>query len=57
MLLDLTLPDMNGLEVVRAVKQESPSTEVLIVTMHFYQTDAGGRKSQQYARIPRNYAE
>jgi DNA-binding NarL/FixJ family response regulator len=34
-LLDLTLPDMNGLEVVRAVKQESPSTEVLVVTMHF----------------------
>jgi DNA-binding NarL/FixJ family response regulator len=34
-LLDLTLPDMNGLEVVRAVKQESPTTEVLIVTMHF----------------------
>jgi DNA-binding NarL/FixJ family response regulator len=33
--LDLTMPDMDGLEVARAVKQESPSTEVLVLTMHF----------------------
>ena len=33
--LDLTMPEMNGLEVAAAVRQESPSTEVLILTMHF----------------------
>ena len=33
--LDLTMPEMNGLEVAIAVRQESPSTEVLILTMHF----------------------
>ncbi len=34
-LLDLTLPEMNGLEVAAAVRQESPSIDVLILTMHF----------------------
>ena len=33
--LDLTMPEMNGLEVVRAVREESPSTEILVLTMHF----------------------
>jgi len=33
--LDLTMPEMNGLEVAAAVRQQSPSTEVLILTMHF----------------------
>ncbi|MGC2422528.1 MAG: response regulator transcription factor [Candidatus Acidiferrales bacterium] len=33
--LDLTMPEMNGLEVATAVRRESPSTEVLILTMHF----------------------
>src|ERR1700676_2167112 len=33
--LDLTMPDMNGLEVMRAIRTESPSTDVLVLTMHF----------------------
>jgi DNA-binding NarL/FixJ family response regulator len=33
--LDLTMPDMNGLDVTRTVREESPSTAVLVLTMHF----------------------
>jgi DNA-binding NarL/FixJ family response regulator len=34
-LLDLTMPEMNGLEAARAIREESPETDVLILTMHF----------------------
>jgi DNA-binding NarL/FixJ family response regulator len=34
-LLDLTMPEMNGLEVARVIRDESPETDVLIFTMHF----------------------
>ena len=34
-ILDLTMPDMNGLETARAVKEASPETEVIVLTMHF----------------------
>src|SRR6202041_3679550 len=34
-LLDLTMPDMNGLEAVRQIHEASPDTSVLILTMHF----------------------
>src|SRR6202453_2295132 len=34
-LLDLTMPEMNGLEAARAIHDESPETDVLILTMHF----------------------
>jgi DNA-binding NarL/FixJ family response regulator len=33
--LDLTMPDMNGLEVVRVIRKESLPTDVLVLTMHF----------------------
>jgi DNA-binding NarL/FixJ family response regulator len=33
--LDLTMPEMNGLEVARAIRAESPETDVLVLTMHF----------------------
>ena len=35
LLLDLTMPEMNGLEVTTAVRECSPETEVLILSMHF----------------------
>jgi DNA-binding NarL/FixJ family response regulator len=33
--LDLTMPEMNGLEAARAIRQVAPETEVLILSMHF----------------------
>jgi two-component system response regulator NreC len=35
LVLDLTMPDMNGLEVVRVIRKESLPTDVLVLTMHF----------------------
>jgi DNA-binding NarL/FixJ family response regulator len=34
-LLDLTMPEMNGLDVTAAVRECSPGTEVLVLSMHF----------------------
>jgi len=34
-IVDLTMPEMNGLEAARSIRQESPTTEVLVLTMHF----------------------
>jgi len=34
-ILDLTLPGKNGLEVLEAIHAELPETEVLVLTMHF----------------------
>jgi DNA-binding NarL/FixJ family response regulator len=34
-ILDLTMPEMNGLDAARAIRQESPTTDVLVLTMHF----------------------
>ena len=33
--LDFTMPEKNGLEVARLIGERSPSTNVLILTMHF----------------------
>jgi DNA-binding NarL/FixJ family response regulator len=34
-LLDLTMPEMNGLDALREIRESSPETNVLILTMHF----------------------
>jgi len=34
-LLDLTMPEVNGLEVAEQIRTESPDTDVLVLTMHF----------------------
>jgi DNA-binding NarL/FixJ family response regulator len=34
-LLDLTMPEMNGLDAVQGIRESSPGTNVLILTMHF----------------------
>ena len=35
LVLDLTMPEMNGLQVARVVREESPETDVLVLSMHF----------------------
>ncbi len=32
--MDLSLPELNGLEATRQIRKESPRTEVLVLTMH-----------------------
>lgn len=34
-LLDLTMPEPNGLEVARTIREENPETDVLVLSMHF----------------------
>jgi DNA-binding NarL/FixJ family response regulator len=34
-MLDLTMPGMHGLDVARALRRELPTTEILVLTMHF----------------------
>jgi len=34
-LVDLTMPDMNGLEVTAAIREQAPDTAVLVISMHF----------------------
>ena len=33
-ILDIGMPELNGLEAARQIRKESPNTEVLILTMH-----------------------
>lgn len=33
-LLDVTMPDMNGFEATRRIKEELPEVEILVLTMH-----------------------
>lgn len=50
MVLDITLPDLNGIQVMERIKQVSPRTKVLILTVHeangylrqLFQTGASG---------------
>ena len=34
-ILDLTMPEMNGLDAARAIRDESPETSVPVLSMHF----------------------
>jgi DNA-binding NarL/FixJ family response regulator len=34
-ILDINLPDVNGLDAARQIKKASPGTEILVLTMHF----------------------
>lgn len=34
-ILDLTMPEMTGLEAARVIREESPETDVMILSMHF----------------------
>lgn len=34
-IVDLTLPDANGLDLIDMIHQESPDTSVMVLTMHF----------------------
>jgi DNA-binding NarL/FixJ family response regulator len=34
-ILDLVMPDTDGLKVIRAIREISPKTEVLVLTIHF----------------------
>lgn len=34
-ILDLTMPEMNGLDAARTIRREMPATEVLVLSMHF----------------------
>lgn len=34
-ILDLTMPEINGLEAARSIREECPETEVMILSMHF----------------------
>jgi DNA-binding NarL/FixJ family response regulator len=35
LILDLTLPEMDGLEVLKQARDASPETDVMVLTMHF----------------------
>jgi DNA-binding NarL/FixJ family response regulator len=34
-ILDPTMPDLNGLEAARSIREESPETDILVLSMHF----------------------
>jgi DNA-binding NarL/FixJ family response regulator len=34
-LLDLTMPDMNGLDAARQIREISPNTDILVLSMHY----------------------
>jgi DNA-binding NarL/FixJ family response regulator len=34
-ILDLVMPDLNGLEAARRIRKESPSTEIMILSVHY----------------------
>ena len=34
-ILDLTMPEMNGLDAARAIREASPNTQILVLSMHF----------------------
>src|SRR3984893_5935311 len=35
LVLDISMPDLNGVEAARRVRKASPNTEILILSMHY----------------------
>lgn len=60
MLLDLRLPDMDGIEVLRLVKASYPMMEVIIITGHGSETDRQecfALGAQAFLRKPLQFTE
>ncbi|MGA7918366.1 MAG: response regulator [Candidatus Acidiferrales bacterium] len=41
-ILDIGMPGLNGLEAARKIREESPNTEILILTFNFSLASSGG---------------
>ena len=48
-LLDLTMPQQNGLEVASVLRQEAPETQIIILTMHF--SEAVAREALRFGAL------
>lgn len=35
LVLDISMPDLNGVEAARRIRKETPSTEILVLSMHY----------------------